>query len=120
MKFSKYLITTTFILFGLNNIYSQWLKLPNINSIPSYTPFGFGSSITYPVNVVPTANNVIIWNLRGSVSPSSGGFINSYISQNDLNSSTCIGNCSYSPSYGCCGIDFLQSFNDSTFSYITT
>ena len=113
----RYLIGVFITLSCMKSTYSQWLKLPNITSIPSYTPFGF-SSLTYPVNIVPTANNVIIWNLRGSVSPSSGGYINSYISKNDLNSSNCLNNCNYSPSYGCCSIDLLQSFNDSTFTYI--
>jgi hypothetical protein len=121
MKNSKIVCVIIFQLIYSNCLFSQWLQLPNINTIPSYTPPPQPvGSMTYPVNIIPSGNKIIIWNLKADVTPSSGGYTDSYISKNDLSSSSCIGNCNYSPSYGCCGIDLLQSFNDSSYTYIFT
>lgn len=99
----------------------QWYALPNAASLSlpgypaPYPPF----STTLPVNIIPVSNKTILLNSIIMASPSSGGSTNTYISKNDLQSIACYNNCSYTGTYGCCGIDLLNSYDDSTFSYIS-
>ena len=105
----KYLKIATLVIsfFFTQNLFSQWYKLPS--------PYIGSSSM---MGIIPTSNKNFIYGTSTQISPSSGGYISTFRSTNDLSSSSCISGCTPSHSYGCCQMGLFQSYNDSNYTYI--
>lgn len=96
------------------NSFAQWNALPN--AIGPYTgPNGCFISLTIPNIIQPVSNGKIIYTTDCQKTASSGGEVFVQLTTNDMLSMQVKYNAS---GVGCCPLYNLNSFNDSTLSYI--